>query len=280
MMEFPILVKIWAGSQPHDMRYIRRSIPSLLASNLPSQAKIFLVNDCSTNPELMPFLKKAIQGHNQAQIITNEKNMGPNDGHVHHVPLLWEKFPQAPYMVCCDDDIIYHPDWLNRLISVYEESKKLGIKGIFSALNVPTRSHYDKAHLPTSEVLIKERQMALNWLIPRDVYDTVGPFRNTGIAYDSDYCDRMALLHLPVICLKPSYVQNIGYHGAYAYDELGTARDYVGRLDIYLIFREYLYKFRRRIINAGKRIGNRIPEGKLREIIRYLKRVLKVQIFD
>ena len=271
-MEFPILIKIWAGSQQHDMRYIRRSIPSLLASNLPNQAKIFLVNDCSTNPQLMPFLKKTIQGHSEVQIITNEKNMGPNDGHVHHVSRLWKKFPQAPYMVCCDDDIVYHPDWLNRLINVYEEANKLGIKGVFSALNVPARPHYDKIRLPTSEVLIKERQMALNWLIPSDVYDMVGPFRNIGIAYDSDYCNRMAQLGLPVICLKPSYVQNIGYHGAYQNDESLTARDYVGSLDIYLIFREYWYKLRRKIIN----IGNRIPEGKPRQIIRYLKRTFRM----
>ena len=31
---FPIMVKVWAGREKHDFRYIRRSLPSLLESAL------------------------------------------------------------------------------------------------------------------------------------------------------------------------------------------------------------------------------------------------------
>ncbi len=42
---FPILIKVWAGREKHDMRYIRRSLPSLLASGLPTEVRVILVNE-------------------------------------------------------------------------------------------------------------------------------------------------------------------------------------------------------------------------------------------
>ena len=46
------------------------------------------------------------------------------------------------------------------------------MRGVFSALNVPFRASHGSLRLPASEVLLKERQAALNWLLPREVYDT------------------------------------------------------------------------------------------------------------
>jgi hypothetical protein len=52
----------------------------------------------------------------------------------------------------------------------------------------------------TSEVLLREQQAALNWLLPREAYRAVGSFRDVGVAYDTHYCNRMALSGIPVIC--------------------------------------------------------------------------------
>ena len=98
----------------------------------------------------------------------------------------------------------------------------------------------------------------MNWFIPRDVYDQIGPFRDKGIAYDTEYCDRMAALKLPVICIKPSYVQNIGYHGAYQSDESYTANDYVGDLDLYLRTRDLWYGAKRRCWNLARTLVHRV----------------------
>lgn len=263
---FPILVKVWAGMEPHDMRYIRRSLPSLLASSLPPGAAVILVDDCSPNPRVAPFLKRLAETDRRVQVWRTPCNLGPNKGQEYAVPLLWERFPEAPFIVCCDDDVIYHPEWLRVLIRVCAEAKDRRLRGVLSALNVPARPHYGRVRLPSSDVFLKERQMALNWLVPREVYEEVGPFRDTGIAYDSDYCNRMRERGLPVICLVPSYVQNIGYHGAYQHDDTYRARDFIGRRDAYLVARDCCY----RVCRCARNLVERVPQGRAREVIKQL----------
>jgi GT2 family glycosyltransferase len=248
------------------MRYIRRSLPSLLDSELPDEARVIFVDDCSPNPNVALFLRHLAQKYKGVEIWRNSTNLGPNKGQEYNVPLVWKRFPEAPYIVCCDDDIVYHPGWLKRLSRVYEEEKTANLEVIYTAINVPARPHYGRLQLPTSEIVLKERQMALNWLISREVYEEIGPFRDAGIAYDSDYCNRMRERGLPVICLVPSYVQNIGYHGAYQHDDTYRARDFIGRLDAYLVARDCCYRLSRGVRN----LVERVPQGRARELIKRL----------
>jgi GT2 family glycosyltransferase len=242
----PIMVKVWAGQERHDFRYIRRSLPSLLNSGLPEHARVIFINDRSLDPRIAGYLQTLADRHRHVEVWTNPERLGPNRGQEYNFPRVVARYPEAPYYALCDDDIIYHPGWLQRLIQVYHEATAQGLRGVFTALNVPFRPHHRAVRLPTSEVLLKERQAALNWLLPRDVYEQVGPFRDTGVAYDTDYTNRLIALSLPVICLRPSYVQNIGYHGAYQFDDSFTAPDYVGSKDLYLHGRDLWYKTRRR----------------------------------
>src|SRR5262249_16708651 len=102
-------------------------------------------------------------------------------------------------------------------------------------------------------------QMALNWLLPREVYEAVGPFRFTELAYDHDYGLRLVAAGYPMLCLKPSYVQNIGYKGAYQTDDRLTAKDYVGRLDWYLRLRDFGYALRHQTIGRARGLVERMP---------------------
>ena len=255
---FPIVIKVWAGREKHDMRYIRRSLPSLLASGLPDEARVILVNDRSPNPLIVPFLEELAAKHACVELWTNPERLGPNKGQEYNFAKVVEQFADAPYFVTCDDDIIYHPGWLQRQIQVYHEATTADLRGIFTALNVPFRPSQRTVQLPTCEVLVKERQAALNWFIPRDVYEEVGPFVDAGIAYDSEYCNRMAAKNIPVICMKPSYVQNIGYHGAYQSDETYTAPDYVGQTDLYLRSRDVWYATKRRVWDVARAIKHKL----------------------
>lgn len=268
---YPILVKVWAGEERHDMRYIRRSLPSLLASDLPAEAKVVFVDDCSPNRRLVTFLERLQTSDARVEIWRNPERLGPNKGQEYNVPRLWARFPDAPLIVCCDDDVIYYPGWLQRLIQVRRDALEIGLDGIYTALNTPARPSYRTVALPTSTVLLKERQMALNWLIPRSIYDRVGPFRDTEVAYDTDYANRSIELGIPVICLQPSWVQNIGYHGAYQHDETLTAPDYVGRRDALLVARDWYYGLRRMAINAAERI----PEGRFKEGLKFVSKPLR-----
>jgi glycosyltransferase involved in cell wall biosynthesis len=258
---FPVMVKVWAGLARHDFRYSSRSLPSLLASDLPESARVIFVNDCSTDRRVDELLETLARAHKNVEIWTNPERMGPDRGQAYNFPCLVERFPDAPYYLLCDDDIIYHPAWLKRLVQVYEEARANGLVGVFTALNVRYRPSFRSVALPSSEVLLKERQAALNWLLPREVYERVGPFRDTGVAYDTDYCDRMAALGIPVVCMKPSYVQNIGYHGAYQNSDEYTAEDFVGRRDMYLIARDFWYGVKRQTVGRARRVIEAIPES-------------------
>lgn len=251
---FPIMIKVWAGKEKYDLRYIRRSLPSLLNSGLPAEARVIFVNDVSPNPFIATYLDDLARKYPNVEIWNNPERLGPNKGQEYNFAKLVERFPDAPYFVNCDDDIIYHPGWLQRLIATHREATESGLRGVFTAINVPIRPSNGSMQLPTTEVLLKERQFALNWFIPRDVYEQVGPFVDAGIAYDTEYCRRLAANNLPVICLKPSYVQNIGYHGAYQDGELYTAKDYVGRRDLYLRGRDVWYWAKRRFMTVARAI--------------------------
>jgi len=237
----PIMVKTFSTPASHRFRYISRSLPSLLASDLPPGAHVIVVDDQSDDPRLAALLSGLATREVPVEVWRNPSRMGPNLGQEYNVPRLVERFPTAEYLVFCDDDIVYHPGWLQRTILAAEEAKTQGLSGIFTALNVPIRPASGSVRLPSTEVLIKERQAALNWVMPRAVYDLVGPFKDAGIAYDTEYCDRTAALQVPVICLRPSWVQNIGYFGAYQSSTRYVADDFVGQLGATLTFQHWFH---------------------------------------
>jgi glycosyltransferase involved in cell wall biosynthesis len=262
-LAFPILVKVWAGTQSYDFRYIQRSLPSLLQSDLPDCAHVIIVNDCSPDPRLHGFLKECAAHFARVTLWMNPYRMGPNNGHAYNVPKVVELFPQAPFYVFCDDDVLYHPGWLTRLIQTYHEARQEGIEGIFTALNVPARPTSSTRLLPTSEVMLKRRQFALNWLVPAEIYHKVGPFRTADIAFDTDYCQRLNAQGFWIVCLKPSYVQNIGLRGFYHSDnthDIFYAQDYVGRVGLGVRLEQWQGNFRRWL--------DRIPPGFVRHILK------------
>src|SRR5258706_10434013 len=85
-LAFPILVKVWGGQQPHDFRYIRRSLPSLLQSDLPDGARVIIVDDCSPDPRIRGFLEECAAAYGKVALWTNPRRLGPNGGHAYNVP--------------------------------------------------------------------------------------------------------------------------------------------------------------------------------------------------
>src|SRR5262249_8447486 len=159
-----------------------------------------IADDQSSDPRLEALLRRLAASHSGIELWRNPERMGPNLGQEFNVPLIIKRHPEAEFLVFCDDDIVYHPGWLQRTLQVAREAASAGLTGVFTALNVPFRPAYKTVALPTSEVLLKERQAALNWVMPRGVYERVGPFKDAGIAYDTEYCNRLSALQIPVIC--------------------------------------------------------------------------------
>ena len=258
---FPIAVKVWAGDEPRDFEYISRSLPSLLASDLPAGADVVVFNDRSTDPRLAPFLKKLQSADSRVRVIEHEFNKGPNLGQADAFALLADEYADAEYFVSVDDDAVYHRDWFRRIQLALSDVRPLGINGVFTSFCTPFRKPHTQlqvgprtrgvfavdqfqssapkadfgADKTNSHWLrkyhLKWKQPATNWLIPRDVYEHVGPFRDEGIAFDTVYSHRMRLLGYSVICPVESYVQDIGLVGAYAVDNRLCADRFLGEGD-------------------------------------------------
>jgi len=251
------MVKTWSKPGSHRFRYIRRSLPSLVASQLPPTCRVVIVDDCTDDARHARLLDRIAQDP-RVEIWKNPRRMGPDLGQEYNVPRLLDRYPHAEYLVFCDDDIIYQPGWLQRTIQAAREGEDAGLFGVYAALNVPYRPAYKEQRLPSTEVLLKERQAALNWVMPRAVYERVGPFKDAGIAFDTEYCNRLSSLGIPVICLRPSWVQNIGYFGAYQSGTHFVARDFVGRIGPSLWLNREYHTRKAQLRELGSQVKQRI----------------------
>ena len=244
-------MKTWAGSEAHDFEYISRSIPSLLASELPAETELIIFDDHSSCPRLLAFLKQIEKSDRRVRVIYREENLGPNLGQQAAYEFVQAEYPDAAYYLNVDDDVIYHRHWHKALLAAKNNVTSAGINGVFTALNMPFRKPHSVIRAGGEKYLLKWKQPALNWLIPREVYEDVGCFRDEGIAYDTVYSHWMRLKDYSVIALVPSYVQNIGLLGAYARDDTATSRDFLGDGDGYSAYR--------RGVNVMRYTLNRIP---------------------
>ena len=227
-MRIPIVIKLWAGDNSHDFEYIRQSIPSLLRSDLPKGAEICLFDDCSPNPALRPFLDDLSHTDKRIRLFRFDKNKGPNKGQEDAYRIIRSEYPDSPLYLNLDDDVVYSKTWFNEILLCRQKMLSTGIDGIFSAMNMPLRPHFRRMANGNRVYLLKRRQPALNWVIPNGILKAVGSFKDEGIAYDSVYSYRMRLFGYPIICIKPSFAQNIGLQGAYATDAATTAGDFIG----------------------------------------------------
>src|SRR3954464_11083461 len=98
----PVVVKVWAGELSHDVRYIKRSIPSLLRSGLPDACRVILIDDCSTNATVQRLLEHVAAKYECVELWRNPERMGPDRGQAYNFPRVVERFPDARLFVMCD----------------------------------------------------------------------------------------------------------------------------------------------------------------------------------
>ena len=247
-LRVPIVIKTWAGDEKHDLKYIMKSLPSLLSSDLPDWVDVVIYDDFSSSTALKDYLSRLHKANEKIRVILGKTNLGPNGAQVAVYKYIDNEYPQAPFYINCDDDVIYHKKWLKMLLEAKNICDRKNIKGVFSALNMPFRKEIQRIKI--SEQLwglLKYKQPALNWLIPKQIYNEIGGFVDEGIAYDTVFSHWLRLCGYSVICLKPSYVQNIGKIGAYSKDSTTTAEDFLNEKNIcsnffYILWRKYVKK--------------------------------------
>jgi len=258
---FPLMVKVWAGD-PARFKVVRRSLLSLVNSDLPDEADLVVVDDANHHAGLEALLGDLASRFPRLRVWRNPERLGPNKGQEVNFARLVAEYPDAEFYINGDDDILYSKEWLVRLIATYREGRECGLLGIYSAFNLPMRRHYGRVRLPSSLVLLKERQPASNWLIPREVYHRVGPFQDDGRAYDTHYTDITVKLGIPIVCLKPSYVQNLGTRGAYQEGGIALAPDFVDESRLYSFSRRTWYVLVRLWLRARRKYWGPILIGR------------------
>ncbi len=260
--KIPIVIKTWASKDnPIDFQYISQSIPSLLKSKFSDDVEIIIYDDNSNDSNLLQFLNIISKEDKRIKVIFSKINRGPNKGQEYIFSKIIEEYPNAPFFLTLDDDVIYNPNWYIRLTEALQECKNIGLTGVFTALNMPFRDSYATLLIKNKKYLLKWKQPALNWLVPMKIYRDVGPFKDEGIAYDTIYSHWMRLKHYPIVCLVPSYVQNIGLFGAYCKGQaLTIARDFIDDNVIkrYIIKISYQIKQGRDLISRLTGFSSRI----------------------
>src|SRR5574341_1238364 len=136
MSRVPIVMKVWASSEPHDFEYISRSIPSLLRSGLSEETDLLVVDNGSTDPRLGPFLQDLARSNRRIRVHRIPVNEGPNVGQAEAYSIVEAEYSDAPFFINVDDDVVYHRHWFRRLLQAREECRSFGLDGIFTALNM------------------------------------------------------------------------------------------------------------------------------------------------
>jgi hypothetical protein len=165
------------------------------------------VTDWNLNPEFRHWLYGRADRDPRAEVWSSPAWAEPEPDASAGFSTVIEAFRDAPYYVICADQLLYHPDWFDRLLRACESAWFEGITGVFAALDLPAWPGYRPLHLPTGPVVLKARQPAANWLLPRPVYDAIGPFRGAGTDSELDYRNRLTSAGFPVICLSPGSVR-------------------------------------------------------------------------
>src|SRR5690348_4994784 len=86
----PVMVKTWSGRGSHRFQYVRRSLPSLLSSELPASSRVVIVDDVSDDARLLAFLERLSSRDPRVEVWRNPRRMGPNLGQEYNVPRLVE----------------------------------------------------------------------------------------------------------------------------------------------------------------------------------------------
>ena len=222
-----LLIKTWDGSESRR-GFIRRSLKSLLESEIPDAVRITVYDDASPSRELLSELT-ALKRTGAINLIAGEHNLGPNKAQEVLGSIMHDSLIREDFFITADDDVLYHPAWFQELLGLYRDLRDRRDVGVFSAINMPFRRSLQVLNRSKGSAILKHRQPAVNWLIPREVYLEAGPFEDEGVAWDTSYCHRLRLMGKAIACLSPSHLQNIGTTGAYATDDTMISLDYIGQ---------------------------------------------------
>ena len=166
LIDFPILIRSY--NRLTNLYYTLNSLYSTILYN----SEITIVDDCSTDKKLLTFyntnqqiqlspiskqflnndkIKKYIGDIPQLPTKINgikdkinvhcfQKNYGDCQGLMKTIKYGFQQYPNAPFIVIVEDDLLFNKNWLTQLLMIYQTYKEnLGIASVYNTCNALTK---------------------------------------------------------------------------------------------------------------------------------------------
>ena len=117
-----VVVPVYNG-----LDHLKRLMPSLL-SNTPADVSILLIDDCSPDEEIMPFLRAHAERDQRIKLLNNPDNYG----FVKTVNRAFELCKDQDYVILLNTDTEVPPQWVERMLAPFEKETDIASVTPFS----------------------------------------------------------------------------------------------------------------------------------------------------
>ena len=117
-----VVVPVYNG-----LDHLKRLMPSLLA-NTPADVSILMIDDCSPDEEIMPFLRAHAELDPRIELLTNPENIG----FVKTVNRAFGLCKDRDYVILLNTDTEVPPQWVERLLAPFEKETDIASVTPFS----------------------------------------------------------------------------------------------------------------------------------------------------
>jgi len=208
--------------------YLRRTLEHLAASNL-ANTIVAIVDDASSSAETRQIIRDLSLGTTPVVKIfrTRRRGYAVDEALRDGWDLLANEY-RCRLLANVDPDTIMRPDWLQRLVAVFQRERARRPPLIITAFNSRQHDTISKA----GDLCVKSSIGGLNMLFDADLYHGLvrpnlryEPMSEVG--WDWYVVAAMRAHGYPFLCLRPSLVQHIGEVGRFSRpDSHDVADDY------------------------------------------------------
>lgn len=219
------------GKAYNRLDYLRRNMNSFYA-NTPTPHELVIIDDCSSLPEQIDYLRSLEKEGKISKLIIKEKNLGRQHSFALQRKLGYEM--GTPFVYVCDDDYTYQEGWAGEMIKAYEilqRSLKDYPVGILSGYNREGMTYTGILELGGERFGAVEGWTGCRMFMSREVLEKGGwdeleptkdwpkhwltPWIDDG-SFQMRLTEKFGFEKAFVLLRKPSLIDHIGVFGVHA----------------------------------------------------------------
>ncbi len=196
--------------------YLEKCLDSLFKTKLYNYDVTFLISDDgSTNPKVREIISQ--KRDSKYKIVTNFTPKGHNSwaGAFNKAMKKLLETDDFDVVGTCDDDALFHPEWLNQMIKICRWAKKHHrdhILGPFSAFNSSDLEFHHvlgEYHSPYGNYWVKERMGAVSYFYFKNDFLKLG-YYDESRDDETLMTEKFKRLGVRYFCTETSYVEHLG----------------------------------------------------------------------